>query len=736
MPNQASKPVGSRINFWSRWLVAALFAAAGLAVASPSEFSLLNAPIANRQYVVARDGHFFVGTTRLRFVGFNVQAGVYPTYPMINQVADRIAALGMNSVRLWPNEGTFYTEASIKNRSLKETQQGDGSALDRYDYFVAEFKKRGIYIMNPALHHMDVPTIRAWPDPEVHAIATATHDNRRLRDLHTIAPYLSPAYEKMVATHFANYLNHRNSYTGKRYAEEEVFAGWELANESKYVECLFSRVCLAGLPDILQRQLLSLWERACGQENCGRSIADLPPFSGTWNQVDEARHRQYREFVVRRFIEVSRHLEASARSLAQGAGVAVQPFNFNTHSGAPLLAAQVAHASGDYVAIGAYQTPTTNNHAAPYAPWSPFLTRFPTLFNFNFGAVTGKPLVVYETSFFRPYPYRSEWAAVMLALATSQDWDAIYLYMFGQPRFTFRQDENGNIAFGQVDLPTPSSMNAGDGRDYTSGFHHGGDEVVMASWMIAAAGMLRTPPAPAANEVHAQFGRRQIFGLPPGYCADASGCRSGVAATNAITRLNDLSAAGQLRLVFDLDHDLAGLDSCLNCAAATSTARAYPLNANAVWDSTRVMARFDTPNFKAVFGELRGTVLFSGGVSLDFDKPIFGCAGVWAEDGKPIIASVRVRLVTCGLSENQGFGIDPARIRFDSPYGAIAGVTNPGRNGVQITRPGVVLRYPGLRAQVKRFDFSFKVYGNDAVTGMMRVDRQEPFFSGVILRNE
>src|SRR6185503_3253681 len=158
-----------------------------------------------------------------------------------------------------------------------------------------------------------------------------------------------------------------------------------------------------------------------------------------------------------------------------GVGIAVQPISYNTHAGAPLAAAHAASAGGDFVEVGVYQTPTTPDKTAAYYPWSPFLGKGPRLYNFNYGAVSGKPLVVYETSFFRPYPYRTEWGAMMLGLAASQDWDAVYLYMYGQPRIIY--SGNGEPeGYGTRPLPEPVAMRAGQPRDYTFGFHHGGDE--------------------------------------------------------------------------------------------------------------------------------------------------------------------------------------------------------------------------------------------------------------------
>lgn len=698
----------------------------------PTDDWATNPPIESGQFVTAQNGHFFVGQQRMRLVGVNVQAGVYPSYPMMSQLAKRFAALGMNSVRLWPNEGTFYTDTTVGAMRFPATRRGDGSLLDRYDFFIGELKKRGLYVMNPALHHMDIPTIRAWPDPEVRNIAAAISDARQLRDVHTIAPYLSSAYEQMVTRHIRNFLQHRNPYTGNRYADEEVFAGWELANEAKFVYCLYSGECLTALPTILKQRLVDAWRQYCPQEQCGSTFATLPPFAAGWNTADVAVHRLYREFVVKRFIEVSRRLESAARAEARGIGVAVQPFTFNTHAGRPLLAAQAAHGAGDFAAVSAYQTPTTSDRNARYFPFAPFLTRFPSLFNFNFGAIDGKPLVVYETSFFRPYPYRTEWAAIMLALSVSQDWDAVYLYMYGQPRFTFLANTRDTVEYGKVDLPEPSSMRPGDPLDYTRGFHQGGDENVMASWMITAAGLRESNAARSKSEVFARFGKKQVFGLPPGYCADASGCGPG--GRNVIAQLNDLSATGKLRLVIDIERELIGVDSCSECAAAGTTARIYQMTNQITWNSTKVLAQFDTPRFKALFGELRGKIVLADGVEVQVNKAGFGCVGIWTEDQQPFALSKRIRIAVCGTSENNGFKLNPELIQFDSPYGAIAGVTSPGGGGIQMERPAMTIRVPGGTGDIRRVDFSLNAYDVRPATGAVTIKANEPFFSGLLRR--
>ncbi|HET6891379.1 MAG TPA: hypothetical protein VFH31_09775, partial [Pyrinomonadaceae bacterium] len=568
-----------------------------------------------------------------------------------------------------------------------------------------------------------------WPDPEIHSIFGDTPTPERIRKLGGVAPYLSPAFERLQASHIKNYLSHVNPYTGKTYAEETVFAGWELTNENKFIPCMFSAQCIKELPPALLDQLKHLWSKWQDDQGEGANKSEtLPPFEDGWNKSNLPRHEQYRKFVVSRFVATSKRLEHVARSQApSGQGIAVQPIAFNTHD-QNLLSAHVADSAGDFVAIGAYQTPLTRDSSAQYFPWDPFLKRGPILHNFNYGAVEGKPLLVYETSFFSPYAYRSEWAFVMLGLAASQDWDAVYLYAYGQPNIIYRGD-GGNQGYGQSPLPIPISMDSRSGRNYTFGFHHGGDEILVAAWMLGGWGFVGGGLLPSMKTVKYRFGAGNLYGLPPGYCSSASGCAQG--SKPVIHEMNNASLQAKLRISFD--ENLTHGKTCNPCEFSNPSAQ-IQVTDSIVWDTKNSRAIFDSPRFKAVGGQLEGKVSFKGGINVTFNRPVFGSFGLYAADGRALEESLDIRVVAAGSSQNTDFRFSPAKINFDLPYGAIAGVLNPGRAPVQITRPDLNTVLPGKKGKLSRYNFALEKYAHSEFDGQLAISSTELFFFGRIER--
>jgi len=92
---------------------------------------------------------------------------------------------------------------------------------------------------------------------------------------------------------------------------------------------------------------------------------------------------------------------------------------------------QKAYGAGDIFSLGGYHSPLVKEGNSPrvWLPISEGGTGVPYLDL----KTNNKPFIVYETSFFRPYPYRAEWGIVLAALALQQDWDGVFLYIYGQP---------------------------------------------------------------------------------------------------------------------------------------------------------------------------------------------------------------------------------------------------------------------------------------------------------------
>ena len=674
-------------------------------------------------YVVSRDGHFFLKGERIRFWGYNIQSGAFPTYAEISHVTNRLANLGVNAVRLWPTQGTFYDAKSIKAKRYPGVEKRDGSLLDRYDFFVSELGRHGIFIENPGLHYLDIDAIRLWPDRDVQAIIGPHPGPNEIRRLHRIAPYLSAGWEAMLTDHIRNYLSHVNPYTGHSYADEPIVAGWELANESSFVHCMLRTRCVADLPPTLRDDLARHWQHYWRKQG-GQSDAVLPVLEQDWDRVDSPLHSAYRHFVYDRFVEVSRHLESVARQMGPvGKGVAVQPFTYSTQAGDPLLVARAAYSAGDYSTIGAYQTPLDRNRGSPYYPYRLNLSS-PIYYNFNYGAVAGKPTVVYENSFFRPYLYRAEWPWSMLYLAAQQDWDGVYLYTYGQPWAIYATGRNG-LVYGDNPLPIPSDPNDSSSKGVYVGLHHGGDEVTVASWAAAGLAFLRGDLSYDRPEHQYVFSTQQIFGPAPGYCSGPKGCIPG--AKQMVSSMNEASLAGPIRLVLT--------DSPRATAKAASKANNHSSSSHRM-TLLRGLPRLviDTPSAKAVSGALEGEYRFDGGYVLQFPYRQFGFVSVESLDGTELLNSHAIRVQAAGKSSNSGFTFDPDRVDFAGPTGIVKGVSNAGHSPVTHTRVEFKITFPREMNMLTRFDFNLHAYQFGPAGNVLSVSADEPFFAADIVQ--
>ncbi len=93
----------------------------------------------------------------VRFWGVTANLQPWVTADSVDAVVDRIAAMGFNAIRFWPNRKAFYgvepsdTRGPAQGLKFLDYTQGDGSLFDLYDRMIARAKRRGVAIYNPAL---------------------------------------------------------------------------------------------------------------------------------------------------------------------------------------------------------------------------------------------------------------------------------------------------------------------------------------------------------------------------------------------------------------------------------------------------------------------------------------------------------------------------------------------------------------------------------------------------------
>lgn len=130
---------------------------------------LLDAPAGKHGFVESRKGNFyFEDGTRARFLGFNVATrSNTPDHETADKLAERFASMGVNIIRLHAADAPVGEEpwswSSCKEAPLLDYTGGNSRTFnkegwDRFDYFAAKLKEKGIYL------HIDLIVARDFLD--------------------------------------------------------------------------------------------------------------------------------------------------------------------------------------------------------------------------------------------------------------------------------------------------------------------------------------------------------------------------------------------------------------------------------------------------------------------------------------------------------------------------------------------------------------------------------------------
>ncbi|MBE0534636.1 MAG: carbohydrate binding domain-containing protein [Phycisphaerae bacterium] len=216
--------------------------------------------------LVVRSAHFYRGDERIRLWGVNLSFGAnLPTHADAEQVAARLAAAGVNTVRLHHLDTSRYPRGWW---TAKDGKTIEPEAFDKLDYFIDQLAKNGIYV-NLNLHvgrahseYLDLPK------------SNTSYD----KIINIFTPALVEAQKDLAR----EVLSRVNMYRNTTYADDPAIAIVEITNENS----LFmwdADEKLRSLPvyyaDILQKQYNGWLVRRYG------STARL---GGEWSKQAEA----------------------------------------------------------------------------------------------------------------------------------------------------------------------------------------------------------------------------------------------------------------------------------------------------------------------------------------------------------------------------------------------------------------------------------------------------------------
>ena len=212
----------------------------------------LDAPAGKHGFVRSENGRFVNDAGPVRLNATNITGpGNFVSHKDADRLAARLARFGLNCVRLHFMDTMYgsFMDKEIKGILADDptTQRNfDPGQVERLDYMIAAFKKRGIYV-NINLH-----VGRTWderdgfPEKAKHPWADKGLDN------------FEPRMVELQKEYARKLLTHVNPYTGLAYTDDPCVAMVEINNENALL-----RSCLGGainqLPDPFAAEFRKQW---------------------------------------------------------------------------------------------------------------------------------------------------------------------------------------------------------------------------------------------------------------------------------------------------------------------------------------------------------------------------------------------------------------------------------------------------------------------------------------------
>ena len=212
---------------------------------------ILDAPAGKHGFVRVEGAEFVTDAGPIRFNGTNLTGPAnFPEHAVADRLADRFARLGVNCVRLHFMDTWYKNFMDTRRQCIldddSETQRKLSPAqLDKLDYMVAAFKKRGIYV-NMNLHvgrNLDerdgVPKGSPWA-------------NKTVGQFYPRCVELQREYARDLLTHV-------NKYTGNAYTDEPAVAMIEISNEDRGLVVTRRLMGIKKLAKPFQDELQKQW---------------------------------------------------------------------------------------------------------------------------------------------------------------------------------------------------------------------------------------------------------------------------------------------------------------------------------------------------------------------------------------------------------------------------------------------------------------------------------------------
>lgn len=358
---------------------------------------------------VKGDDFVFEDGTPARFWGANITAYAALASPeRAEQLAERVARLGMNVVRLHHLDSTWGPCIIDIKHPDGTTQHLDMEDVRRLDKLVFELKKRGIYVI------LDPWVGRGFREND--GVAAWDKLGSGNFNLHPFI-FFDARMQELHKRFLEQVWMHVNEYTGLAYKDDPAFALTELVNEF-----LFNNNRI-GQFEPYRTNFLNLYKQWAAQNG-----ADVNAGEKVITQNYPKDHQRFYIHTMKRFFADMRRYNREKLGLKM-------PFNASNWTHWPWDI--VAQADEDFMDAHHYyggnrvgpgdgvgglwtsEDPHFRDGDSPFAPLAAL-------------SVFGKPFTISECGNNPPKTYRAAYYPGLAAIACLQGWDAITPYAFSQ----------------------------------------------------------------------------------------------------------------------------------------------------------------------------------------------------------------------------------------------------------------------------------------------------------------
>jgi len=389
---------------------------------SPADVSfLLDGPAGKDGFIRVENGHLAKGNgQRIRFWGVHFTdwsrgSVEIPPKDDMPMWASTLARFGVNLVRLHFLD--LDSPRGLIDASGNDSRSFDPQQLDRLDFEVAQFKKRGIYV------DLNLNVGRSYKAGD------GVADYAKIRWAKGLTLY-DPRLIELEKEYARRLLTHVNPFTGKAWRDEPGVALVEIVNENGLYPGF--RAPTAYYDDELTAQY-NAWlaqhpERLAKVRTAGSPVPRLKS-----QEIASAPKERY-EAEVAFYMDTERQFyEGMSAYLKNELGVKCPIIGTADHS----------HTGSPYPMLASLaQLDVMDGHVYWEHPEAPPPTDTPmvndplhsTVVQLSRTALAGKPYTVSETNHPFPNEFASEGIPIIAAYGAFQDWDAIVTYTFEPKR--------------------------------------------------------------------------------------------------------------------------------------------------------------------------------------------------------------------------------------------------------------------------------------------------------------